>query len=360
MSPETKRILVVRTDRLGDVILTLPMLPRLKKCIPDAHIAMLLSRYTGEIVERNPYIDELLWYDDGRAEVPFDAILRTVRGGRFGTVIVVHPTLRLAWLMYRAGIPVRIGSGYRYYSFLFNRKVYEHRKNAQRHEVEYNLNLLSALDCQGQEKPGVVDFGIVVSPGAEARVEHLLSSLGIDPSKRRLIVHPGSGGSAREWPMENLIRLASLLLEEKELCGLVTGNAGEFSLGDQFVRGTDGKTTNLAGRLTVTELAALIRTASLFVGHSTGPLHIAAAVGTPVLGFYPQLTPMSPRRWGPYAGRNIVLVPDKPVDCKDCVAQKGGRCACMETITVERAYDSARALLSGSTIRAEGAATHGV
>ncbi len=360
MSPKPKRILVVRTDRLGDVILTLPTFRFLKACFPDARIAALLSRYTGQIVEGNAFVDEFLWYDDGGNPRPFAEMLRLIKAGRFDAVVLVHPTLRLAWLLFRAGIPLRIGTGYRYYSFLFNSRIFEHRKDARRHEVEYNLNLLSGLDCRPPARPRLEDFAIAVPQEAATTVERLLAFRGVQASQRRVVLHPGSGGSAREWPAENLERLASLILQDAGVTILVTGSADEKPSVEEFVRHVGGCALGIAGELTLKELAALISSASLFVGHSSGPLHIAVAVGTPVLGFYPQLVPMSAQRWCPYVGRNIVLVPDKPADCRECAGQKGGSCACMESIPVARAYESALALLAGSPVRAEGAPYHGI
>ena len=163
-------ILVVRTDRLGDVILTLPLLPLIHQCYPEARVSMLLSRYTGEIVEGHPHADALLWYDDAdHRPVPFWQMVHRIRQERFDAVIVVHPTFRLAWMMRLAGIPVRVGSGYRYYSVLFSRRVYEHRKDARRHELEYNLQLLRRIGCAVPERLEQPDYGIRIPPEAGAQ-----------------------------------------------------------------------------------------------------------------------------------------------------------------------------------------------
>ncbi|MBM2841553.1 MAG: ADP-heptose:LPS heptosyltransferase, partial [Bacteroidetes bacterium] len=196
-SQRSTRILLVRTDRLGDVILTLPMLPLLRKRFPDARIDMLLTTYTSELVSGNPYVNEILHYDNADGLIPFRSMLQTIRSRDFDIAIVVHPTPRLAWLVFRAGIPLRIGTGYRYYSVLFNRRVFEHRKDAKRHELEYNLNLLKELDCPIDGEP---EFAITIPAEVEAKVEGLLSQLQIDRERELVIIHPGSGGSAREWP----------------------------------------------------------------------------------------------------------------------------------------------------------------
>ncbi|RPH32058.1 lipopolysaccharide heptosyltransferase family protein, partial [bacterium] len=189
-----RNILVVRTDRLGDVILTLPLLPLIHQCHPGARVSMLLSRYTGEIVEGHPHADALLWYDDAsRRPVPFREMLRRIRQERFDAVILVHPTLRLAWMMKLARIPVRVGSGYRYYSVLFNRRVREHRKDARRHELEYNIRLLAQIGCPVPEKLDRPDYGIVVPPEAGRKVHEMKQSFGVGLEKPVVVIHPGSG-----------------------------------------------------------------------------------------------------------------------------------------------------------------------
>jgi ADP-heptose:LPS heptosyltransferase len=339
-------ILVVRTDRLGDVILTLPLLPLIRQCYPGARVSMLLSRYTGEIVEGHPYADSLLWYDDvSRRPVPFWKIVGEIRKERFDAVIVVHPTLRLAWMMKLAGIPIRVGSGYRYYSVLFNRCVYEHRKDARRHELEYNLQLLSRIGCPAPEKLERPDYGIKIPPEAFRKVLELKQSAGIGLERNLVVFHPGSGGSAREWPLENFARLAENLQAKKNVDIIITGGQEEEAKARELLRRVGGRTVSFAGMLGLKELAALIQTASLFVSNSTGPLHLAVALDTPVLGFYPQITAMSPQRWGPYGGWSKVLVPDKPVDCAECADSGGRSCACMASISVEMAYESACVLL---------------
>ncbi|HTY59523.1 MAG TPA: hypothetical protein VMF59_11935, partial [Bacteroidota bacterium] len=146
---EPSRILVVRTDRLGDVILTLPVFNALRRRYPAARLVFLAGRYAGEIAEGYGPVDEILWYDDAAGPVPFFAMRARLRSAHFDAAVIVHPTLRLALLAFLSGIPVRVGTGYRYYSLLFNRRVFAHRKTAERHEAEYNMGLLAPLGCEG-------------------------------------------------------------------------------------------------------------------------------------------------------------------------------------------------------------------
>ncbi|HCV43696.1 MAG TPA: hypothetical protein DGH68_09450 [Bacteroidetes bacterium] len=319
------------------------MLPFLRKRFPDAFISMLLRKYTADLVEGNPYVDELLLYDDGGQLVPLDKMLAVVKERKFDIVIVVYPSLRLAWLMFRAGIPVRVGSGYRYYSFLFDRRVYEHRKDAKRHELEYNLNLLKELDCPVDGAP---EFSLTIHPEVDAKVEGLLASLMIDRAKEIIVVHPGTGGSAREWPAEFFGRLALRFQTDRGAQVLVTGAKGEERKVAEVLLATKGKAIPLVGKLSLKELSALIKRSSLFISNSTGPLHIAVAVGTPVVSLFPQATPMSAVRWGPYTSKKRVLVPDKPIDCAECTNKKEVPCACMMSISVDQVYAAACSLLA--------------
>jgi ADP-heptose:LPS heptosyltransferase len=245
---------------------------------------------------------------------------------------------------------VRIGTGYRYYSFLFNRRVYTHRKTAERHEVEYNLDLLAPLGCPAPPvKP--LDVPLDIPPEIRERVSGILRDEGV--TGRFVVIHPGSGGSAREWPLEHFGLLACRFIDLSNLAVVVTGTGSESARADQVTRATSGRCVNLAGRLSVKELAALLQKASLLVANSTGPLHVGVAVGTPVVGLYPQIPVMGPRRWGPYTGNARVLVPEKPPDCEDCAGSAGTPCACMASITVESAYAAAGELLAASALTQE-------
>ena len=330
-----RRILVVRTDRLGDVILTLPMLPLLREWFPGAFLAMLLNRYTGEIVRGNPSLDTIIWDDVAGRPAPGGALLRTIRRLHFDTVFLVHPTPRLAWLAVRAGIQERIGTGYRAYSFLFNRRVYEHRKDAAYHELEYNLHMLRAV------RPGFTGEGIV--PRFDIRIDPVVRGevrrrLGQEEKGKPLIaLHPGSGGSAHDWPAEHFMQLASRIGRGGRFRLAVTGNAAEAEL----VRlvGEAGNTPHrFAGTLTLPELAALYAESRVVVGNSTGPLHLAAALGTRVIGLYSQITAMSPARWGPYTELKRVFVPSQSPECTKCL--RGGPCACMAGIPVDEVWQA--------------------
>lgn len=344
MDQKIRRILIVRTDRIGDVILTLPMARVLKKHSPSVQIAFLIQRYTSEIVEGDPCVDRVLYYDDGEANLPFFQLVAALRTERFDAVFHTHPRFRLALMTWVAGIPVRVGTGYRWYSVLFNRKVFEHRKDARKHELEYNLTLLESVGCP-VDYEGVAPT-LEVRPQTLDSVKTFLSRLGVQRDERFIVVHPGSGGSAREWSAENFGVLGRRLSDLPKVRVVITGRGAEERIVDRVRELSGERALVIVDRLNLREFTALARLASLFIANSTGPLHIAAAVGTPVIGLYPQVTPLSAARWGPYTGRKTIFSPvARPIDCSKCVASGSSLCECMDTIDVEHVFQAARSYL---------------
>jgi heptosyltransferase III len=342
-----KNVLIVRTDRIGDVVLTLPMVPAIHSKFPGRRVSMLLRTYTRDLVEGFEGLETIISYDAKGELKGFFQLLGEVKAGRFDLVFAVHPTFRIALLMFLAGIPARVGTGYRWYSFLFNRRVFEHRKTAERHEAEYNLSLLRAVGCDIRSIPSIT---MPVTEAARDAAAREIQRLGLTTVRKLVILHPGSGGSARDWSPGNF----GLLAKELKNDGydvVITGSADEQSLVSEVVRLSEGNALAADGRLSLKELTAFIRQAQLFVSNSTGPLHIAASAGVPVIAFYPPMQACSPRRWGPLTDKKAVFVADNKI-CERC---KGGACQgndCMDQITVDHVVRAARHLLSGGEKKA--------
>ena len=343
---KTKNILIVRTDRIGDVVLTLPVANVLRTLYPDSKISFLVRSYTEELLIGQESIDGTLLYDDGGKPKPFFTLLSDLRLARFDLAIVCYPRFRIALLLKLAGVNERVGTGYRWYSFFFNRRVYEHRKTAEKHELEYNVSLLKSL---GVDIP-VGTRPVLTIPEESAKIaKGERRRLGLAPSDRVVILHPGSGGSARDWSPENFSLLAKEL-SRKGLNVVITGAKGEEMLVARVTGEADGKVKSSVGRLGLKEFAAFVQSSDLFVSNSTGPLRIAAAVGTPVIGFYPPILACSPERWGPVTQKKAVFVPDR-MKCELC---KGGECrgnVCMDQIRVADVVEAAGRLMPKPTKR---------
>jgi len=330
-----RRILLSRTDRLGDVILSTPVATALKKRFPALEVFFLARRYTADILEMHPHVDGIICLDEPSA----GALASRLKKGGFDAVVALFPRPQLAWSFLQAGIPLRVGTGYRWYSFLYNRRVYQHRKHAQRHEAEYNLQLLEPLGLAG----ATVEFHYRPDPAVELEVTRLLAAQEVEDGF--VVLHPGSGGSAREWPAENFAALARALVAVPQRQVVLTGHASERELTQRIQQLAAKKLINLAGSLTLKQLAGVIARAAVFVSNSTGPLHLARLVGTPLVAFYPPITACRPERWGPYGCRADVLMAQQE-ECFRCRNARVRVCPCMQAIPVAEALRKVEEKLS--------------
>jgi heptosyltransferase-3 len=341
-----RNILVVRTDRLGDVILTLPVCATLRKAMPTAQITMMVRRYVRPLVVGNPLVDRIIWEDDEQGMPrPFLALRKELRKGDFDAAIIVRPTLRNALLVATARIPVRIGTGYRWYSGLLTDKVYDHRKTAEHHELEYNLRLLSPLGMSVDAPPSP-DYGIGVQEDARREIRAVLASFGVPDERTVVVLHPASGGSAREWPPERFREVGLQLLRRENTAVVVTGMPSEERTLRKFFGSSPFPFISLVGRIRLVSLAALLERASLFISNSTGPLHLANALGTQVIGLFPPVLPMSAARWRPYGRTATVFSGSGPTDCLRC--SRRIPCVCMLSIPVDRVVNAAGAALDAA------------
>jgi ADP-heptose:LPS heptosyltransferase len=334
-----ERVLVIRTDRMGDVILSLPVLTALKESFPGVHVAMLLRPYTAGLVEGYPDVDEILLFEEPKNWKSLWRIrqwARWLQRHHFDTVLCLHPKPLLALMCYLAQIPHRVGTGYRAYSFLFNQKIYHHRKSGARHELEFNLDLSEKIGATLKK----VTFKIPIPPPAHAAAERFLNENKISNQEKWVILHPGSGGSAKDWPLEKFVALSDRLQSEAGVKTIFTGGPDDAELLQQVMAHARFKPALWFGKSGLKELAALIRRASLFIANSTGPLHLAVALETRVIGFYCPIIPCLPRRWGPYGHLDSVLSP--PVEsCKKCTGKDCRHFNCMDLISVDAAFKMA-------------------
>jgi len=332
-----RRILLLRTDRIGDVVLTLPMVDLIKARYPEASVTFLVRDYTRELVDGYPGVDGVITLETVE---PGRDMFASIRNGGFDVAFHVFPRPELAWLPWRAGIPMRVGTSFRWYSFFFNKRIPDHRKRSGLHESILNVRLLRAI---GITAPESVRPTLRPTRIQQEAAEKVLARKGIGKTERFVVLHPGSGGSARDWPAERFAALARELTT-KGVRVAVTGSGAEASLVSTVTEATGGRAVPVAGEMSLMELGAFVSRASLFVSNSTGPLHIASAVGTPVIGLFPPYDAASVKRWGPLAERVATFVPDKSL-CERC---RGTECqgnTCMDQITVEAVRDRSLEML---------------
>ncbi len=341
-----RHILVVRTDRMGDMIVTTPLFAAIKRAYPQCRLTVLASAAGAAVAQAHPAVDAVevdsreAKGSGWRGTLSLACRLRRLR---CDAAVVVYAKHRLALAVWLARIPVRVGPGQRGYSFLFNRPVFQdHRHPPIRHESAYSLDLLRPL---GIEPDPAARPRWQVAPNDLATVRELLASNGIAAERTLVTIHPGCGGSSLNWTPQRYAELADALIAERGVAVVVTGAAHETELVRQVCTAMRSPALNLAGQLSVAQLAALIASSALYIGSSTGPSHLAAAVGTPVVALYCPLGECLPERWRPQGDRCTVLLPPVNQVCPTCLGPQCRYFPCMELISVERAAASARALL---------------
>jgi heptosyltransferase III len=338
-----KRIILSRTDSIGDVILTLPMAGVLKKHLPGCHLLFLGKSYTKPVIEASQNVDQFLDWDEIQTSDAGDPVTR-IRDLNAEIIIHVFPDRKICKLSKQAGIPLRIATSHRWFTgFYCNDLVHFSRMNSDLHEAQLNLKMLAPLGITQEfsltEIPNYYGLSKVNSDEAIGNRQQAIGnnyplSLIRNSSsviRNSLILHPKSKGSAREWGLDNFSRLIELLPKEKFNI-FITGTREDGLLMKDFLEKNKDKVTDLTGKLSLSELISFIASCDGLVAASTGPLHIAAALGKQVLGLYAPMKPIYPKRWAPLGKNADYLVFDKE-GCTDC--RRSGDCACIRSIKPE-------------------------
>lgn len=326
--------LFVRTDGVGDLILTLPVATALKQQRPDVRLSYLVSRYAAPVLEHHPDVDEILC-DPGVENI---GARRRLLGQGFDAVVFFKPYRDWFWSAYRAGIRRRIGTGYRWYSFLLSDRVYEHRSRFDKHESEYNLNLLRPLGVSAAHpKPPK----LYLTPFEIGQADEILMGI----TRPRVVVHPGNI-SARNWTPERYFDL----VKELRALGFSIILTGSQQEGKTFISPerqaylANSGVLNLIGRLNLRQLIAVIAQCDLVVSGATGPMHIAVTFGVATVSLFDPRRSSSPVRWGPLGDRGVVFKPEVPT-CEKCIYEKCPYWDCMDRIPAETVAQKVREIL---------------
>jgi ADP-heptose:LPS heptosyltransferase len=315
-------ILLVRPDGIGDEILSLPVATELRRVMPGARLSFLSSAYAAPVLAHHPDLDEVLTVT---GQERLGDLVRLFKRN-VDAAIFLKPFRRLITAAWLARVPLRVGTGYRWYSWLLNRRVYEHRSDFSRHESACNLGLLRGLGLSPGEVPPP---RLVVTAEEQTWARSFLG----ESSRLRVVVHPG-GFSSRLWKPVHYRNLALHLAQAgREV--LLTGNAAErdkFRTDTGISQWPDG-VRDLMGVVTLRQLMAVIAESHAVVSLATGPMHLAAALGVPTVSIFDPRRNNSPTRWQPL-GTGVVLKPEVPT-CEKCIYEACPYWDCLDRITVE-------------------------
>ena len=332
------RILIVKLGAIGDIVHTLPALAALRRGLPDAHIAWAVERGGGaKLLQGNPALNDVIefdlrgWRKALWRPATWSAIKQVVErlhAGQFDLTLDFQGLLKSAFVASRARPRVRVGFANDALREPQAARFYDRQVvvDDSGHIIQKNLQLAASLGC---DVSGAYEFPIGLSDEVKRKAEQLNDELPF------ALLNPGGGWPTKLWDTAGFAAVADRLWEAYGLRSLVTYGPGEEALAQEIVTQAKSGKAEMYGA-TLKELWAVARYAKLFVGGDTGPMHIAAAAGAPIVAVF---GPTSAKRNGPFANDDIV-VERFDLDCRtDCYRRACSHTSCMK-MPVEMVWDA--------------------
>ena len=306
-----QNILVCQTGGwLGDMVLLTPALRALKRTYPESDLTLLLRPRVADLMQTHPYVDTCILdkKKEGRYR-SFMGLVRQVRDKVFDLAVVLHPTsFRNALLPFLAGVPIRIGTNVSGRGMLLTRSCED---NTNVHEVHRYLRVLRLLDIDAA--PSFLEFWHRDTD--RQFIERLLRAEGVSPNDRILALNLGTTWTTKQWEVTNFADVIQQIVHLAPRIKIVlTGSPTERELAETLP--VSLPVVNLIGKTDVLQLGALLEKCEVCLTSDSGPMHIAAAVGTPTVALF---GPTSPVRHQPYGTGHTII--EKPVSCRPCYKQ---------------------------------------
>jgi len=350
--------LFVRVDNIGDLILTLPAEKAWLRSFAGSQVKWVISekvQFIGKQIDPSGRRFISVSAQPGTFSEKIrrsDELAELLRGLNIDVAVVFFAPWWVARAIKKAGIEKRIGVASKPWAwFYYNHPVRQKRSRAERHEAQYNLQLIQvALQLLGKPKEKLTFSGqethVEVSEEQRSRADNILSLYGVQGEF--YVIHPGMAGSARNWPSLYYGQLAKRLLE-KGFQVVITGTPSDQEIVDETGLEKIPGVVSLVGKTPADLIFAVLERAKAVIAPSTGVAHMAAAVGTQVVGIYSPVRVQAPRRWAPLGPRVQVLAP--VVQCPGQLRCLGKSCQffdCMQQITVDQVVNTLEGASSDS------------
>ncbi|BCA54237.1 putative Lipopolysaccharide heptosyltransferase III [Nitrospira sp. KM1] len=326
---------MIKLRYIGDVLLATPAIHAIKEAYPQAQITVVVNRGTQEVLAGNPHVHEVLPLEKGTIGAQWK-LISGLRGRRFDAAIDLTDADRSAFLAWISGAAVRIGFNdeARWRGWCYTDVV---SSNPSIHRIDRDLAALEPLHVAPSNRAP----RLWLKQEEESEADELLRRLGAQGA-RLVVIQPGARYWFKAWPAERFAELADRVTRQYQCQVLVGGSPQEVELAGQVARTAKRAPLVLAGRASLRLFAAVLKRASLFVGNDSGAMHMASAVGTPVVALF---GPSNPREWGPRGGPVEVIY--KGIDCRVCfhpTCRRGDQ-NCMQLISVEEVMEAVGRLL---------------
>jgi heptosyltransferase I len=353
---EFRRILIIKPSSFGDVIHALPVLHGLRRRFPRARISWLVNHNCAELLEGQPALDEIIRFDRKRygrvgrglaATTDFVRFIADLQARRFDLALDLQGLFRSGFLTFCSGAPVRIGfSSAREFAWAF----YTERvavRDPNMHAVDRNWLFARKLGFDD----GAVKFHLEVQPQAQASVRRMLAEGGLQPGQPYLLMAPGTRWETKIWPAAHFAEVARQVRDQYGLSVVLTGMGTEAPIAHRVASMSSRGIIDVAGRTSLAELIALVEGAAAVVMHDSGPMHLASALGKPMVAIY---GPTSPARTGPYRRESAVTRLDLP--CSPCYLKTIAECPhghrCMNELRPQEVLERLARVLSPAAYNA--------
>ncbi len=348
---EAKNILCIRLDAMGDLLMTTPAIQSLKEALPGRKITLLTSEQGGQIASSIDLFDKVITYSapwlkaSGHRtdpKVDFEMIERLSKEQFEGVVIFTvysQNPLPSALMCFLAGIPLRASfCRENPYSLLTNWVMEEEPDKLLRHEVRRHLDLVKHLGASGEN----LKLSLNVDEESVSSLSRKLEGVCDLKLSDWVVIHPGSTASSRRYSTSGFAEVADLIIENTNRKILFTGSLQEKAIVQEIQNKMNYSSEDLSGLLSLKEMIALLFKSSLLISNNSGPIHMAAALGTPMVDLYALTNPQHT----PWMVSNETLFYD--VSCRFCYKSicPQGTNACLNNITPLMIYESAQRLLS--------------
>ena len=351
------RILLIRLRQIGDVVFTTPAVHALRQRFPDAHLSYVVEPAAAPIVVHNPHLNQVIVAPrarGGRGLLHDLALGRRLRAERYDVAIDFHGGPRASLLTWLSGAPERIGYDVAGRGWMYTRTIARPRELRPRHSVENQWELLAPLGVAPADR-SAFPMEMPADPRVVADVADRLTRAGVADDDRVVVVHVSAGNPFRRWPAAHFVELAVALAGDPRHRVVVTSGPSERDAADRVIaqaqaRLGDGQRSQVlsCGEFSLGELRALLDRAALYIGGDSGPLHVAATTGVPIVGLY---GPTLPVRSAPWRDARWITesvdageLPCRPCDQRVC---EPGDFRCLTSITPAQVFEAAARSLAG-------------
>jgi heptosyltransferase-2 len=344
------KIVIRATNWVGDAIMALPALRAVRARFPEAAIAIVARPYVADIYCGQAICDEIIPYDPNGARTGLrgrERLVKVLRARKFDVALLLQNAFDAAWLVWRAGIGERIGYARDGRSLLLSKRIaVPKRGEIPLHEQFYYLELLRRAGWI-DSLPDEHHVQLKVGEGPRQRAEEILTAAGARRNAPRIAIAAGASyGSAKCWPPERFADFVNRYRRHTDADVILFGTAAEQQVAEAIATGITGPVLSLVGKTTIADLPALLSLCQLFVGNDSGAMHVAAAVGLPVVAIF---GPTDPYGTAPITPR-CTVVQEKPY-CSPCFLR---RCPidhrCMTNVQSEAVETAARGWLRSAEV----------